>query len=202
MRPYKIKFFASLFVLLTMLSYYVFDSVPYFDYSRQEADVTPLVATGENRTYEIKDFGPILSNLPPPAIDDCMDAACGQAYNWSVRTYEDPDNDYRVTVKITRFQSHEKAMRNYDNYCLSIKRERFDRAVDGGQYRIFISSVKKLRWDYPSTPNGLFASRVLLLKNNIMIDVLETSKSKQGQFKNAFLAAIGRQLISPPAQRR
>ncbi|MEO5359691.1 MAG: hypothetical protein H7843_04510 [Nitrospirota bacterium] len=197
MKQQKLIFIATSFVMLTVLSSFVFNYVPYFDYTEQKADITPIIASGASRAmYNMKDFNPIIDNLTPSSIDDCKLKFCGESFNWSMRTYEDVDKYYKITIRITKFRSREKAQRSYDDYVLVIKKNRYDKvaALDG--YQVFVSSVKKQRWDFPPTPNGQFASRVLFLKNNIMIDVLETSKSKKGEYKNKFLAGLGRQLMT------
>lgn len=197
MRRQRLLFIATSFVMLTLLSYFVFEYVPYFDYTEQKADITPIIASGASRAmYDMKDFNPIIDNLTPSSIDDCKLKFCGESYNWTVRTYEDKNKYYKITIRITRFRSREKAMRDYDDYVLTIKKDRYDKTASKDDYQVFISSVKKLRWDFPPTPNGQFASRVLFLKNNIMIDVLETSRSKKGEYKNIFLAGLGQQLMA------
>ncbi|MBF0556497.1 MAG: hypothetical protein HQK96_18415 [Nitrospirae bacterium] len=201
MKPHKLMFIASSFALLTVLSYMVFEYLPFFDYTEQKADITPIIASGASTraVYDLKDFNLIIDNIPPSSVDGCKLKSCGESFNWSVRTYADEDKNFKITIKITRFQSHEKALSDFNNYISAIKKNRFDRVVEGDDFRIVISGVKKLRWDFPSTPNGLFASRVVVLKNNIMLDVLETSKSKKGEYKDQFLKALGRQLMASPA---
>ncbi|KWT86756.1 hypothetical protein [Candidatus Magnetominusculus xianensis] len=196
MKRQRLIFIATSFVMFTVLSSFVFNYVPYFDYTEQKADITPIIASGTQRAYEMIDFNPIIDNITPSAMDDCKLKFCGESFNWSMRTYEDVDKYYKITIKITMYKSREKAQKNYDDYVLAIKKNRYDKVAASDGYQVFVSSVKKLRWDFPPTPNGLFASRVLFLKNNIMIDVLETSKSKKGEYKNKFLAGLGRQLMA------
>ncbi|MBF0458998.1 MAG: hypothetical protein HQK99_14005 [Nitrospirae bacterium] len=201
MKPHRLKFIASSLFLLTVLSYMVFEYVPYFNYKEQQADITQISASGvsDSAIYDIRDFNPVIANISPVSQDDCKLKSCGESFNWSVRTYADKDDNYKITIKITRHQSREKAMRDFDEYVLSIRKNRFDKTVQQGDCRIFISGVKKLRRGYSAMPTGLFASRVLLLKNNIILDVLETSKSKRGEYKNAFLAGLGGQLMAASA---
>lgn len=201
MKPHKLKFIASLLFLLTIVSYMVIEHVPYFDYKEQQADITQIMNLGASNSaiYDIKDFNPVIDNISPVSQDDCKLKSCGELFNWSVRTYADKDNDYKITIKITRHQSREKAIRDFDEYVLTIQKNRFDKTVQQGDCRIVISGVKKLRRGYSSTPTGLFASRVLILKNNIILDVLETSNSRRGEYKNTFLAGLGRQLLAASA---
>ncbi|WP_420265487.1 hypothetical protein [Candidatus Magnetominusculus dajiuhuensis] len=201
MRPHKLRFLASSFALLTVLSYMVFEYLPFFDYTKQEADITPITASVvSNKTiYDLKDFSPTINNIPPSSVDGCKLKSCGESFNWSVRTYADEDKNFKITIKITRHQSHDKALVDFDNYIAAIRISRFDRALDRDDCRVFTSGVKKLRWDFPSMPNGLFESRVVVLKNNVIIDVIEISKSKKVEYKNQFLNALGRQLVGVSA---
>ncbi len=159
------------------------------------ADITPIINSGPSKIpYDIKDFNPIINNISPISEDNCKLDFCGDSYNWSVRTYAPKDNGFTIIIKVTKFKTHEKAQRNFDNYVSAIRKERFDKLITKDSYSIFISSVKKLRWDFPPTPTGTYASRVIFLKNNIMLEVHETSRSKQGEHKNPFLAGLGGQL--------
>jgi hypothetical protein len=176
----------------------LFQYLPYFDYTEQKADVTPIIISGSPRVlYDMKDFSPVIDNVSPVSRDDCKLKYCGDSYNWSVRTYAAKNSDFKITITVTRFRTHKKAQRAFDDYVLVIKKNRFDKYITQNGYSMFISSVKRLRWDFPPSPTGEYASRVIFLKNNIMVEVYETSKSKRGDYKNTFMAGLGRQLGTP-----
>jgi hypothetical protein len=173
----------------------LFQYLPYFDYTQQKADITPITDSPTPKgLYDMKDFNPIIDNASPLSQEDCKSTHCGDSFNWSARTYVPKDKTIKITVKITRYPTHEKAQRDFDNYVLAIKKSRYDKFVTKDGNTVFISSVRKLRWDFPPTPTGAYASRVVFLKNNIMLDVLETSRSKHGEYKNPYIAALGGQL--------
>ncbi|MCG6553302.1 MAG: hypothetical protein L7F77_13335 [Candidatus Magnetominusculus sp. LBB02] len=199
MKPYKAKFLASMFVLIAAVSYMIFDHIPYFDYSEQKADITPIMAAGR-ASYDIGDFNPVIDNISPSSQEDCKLSTCGHAFNWSLRRYSDADGDNKITVRITRFQSADNAAIYFNDYIAAVRTNRFDRTISGDDYhKVFISGVKKLRWEVPPpTPNGLYASRVLFLKNNVIVDIEETSKSNGGEYKNSLVAGLGRQLTAVP----